>query len=1559
MTQAGPAPIAIIGMACIFPQAPDLQAFWNNILGCVDAIGEPVESWDAQRYLDTQRIRTPYGGYLGDLYRFDPREFGIMPNSLDGGEPDQFLALRVSRDALLDAGYLRADYDHVDTGVILGHSTYLHRGQGTLVQNNIVVDQTIDLLRAAMPGLDDGKLAEVRKLLHAKLPPSSADTVPGLVPNVMTGRIANRLNLRGPNYLIDAACSSSLLAVGAAMDELRAGRSRLMIAGGVNASLPADVSTIFTQLGALSARGKVRPFDAGSDGTLLGEGLGAVILKRLDDALADGDRIYAVLRGVGQASDGRATGLLAPSSDGETLAIRRAYETSGVDPSTIGLIEAHGTGIPLGDRTEIHSLANVFGPRTGPQGSIAIGSVKSMISHCIPAAGIAGLIKASLALHHRVLPPTLCDEINPELGIDQTPLFVNTETMPWIAKPGQPRRAGVDSFGFGGINTHGIVEQAPPEAQRPPRLDRWPFELVVLSAATPAALAEAVEKLLARIYAEPALRLADAAAALARADAGGPARLALVVKDRAALLKGLESALERLRKGKGGDRWSTRTQVHHAAAPMQGEVAFLFPGEGSQFMGMFADLAQHFEVVREWLDFWHGLYPAGPGESRTDIAYPPASELTPERRRALEARLHEMDVGSEAVMIGGQAMHALLRSLGVQAHAMLGHSTGESSALVASGALPSEPTALAHCIRELNADYRRVLEEGQIATGALLAVGALPAAQVHEAIAQHGDAVSLAMDNCGNQMVLYGSRETIAKVQAELTAQGGICMALPFDRGYHTPAFAPITEAFHGYYKRMKMAAPQGRLYSCCSAAPFPSAAPAARKLAAAQWSSTVRFRETILRMHADGVRCFVEVGPSGNLSAFVDDILAEHEHLAIATNQRRRHGLEQLLGALAQLYVNGAWSAAGRLFDGRAVAPFDLEKPAPARSAGVLLDNTMPAVRLSEAEREQLRSLLAPSVAVAAPAPVPAPMPMPLPAAEAPAPAAIEPAPDAGEALALPFIDELVQHDADTVHARSLLALHRDRFLQDHVLSGRVSDTDPELLGLSCVPLMVSLEVMAEAAALLAGHGGVCTIENVRALDWIALDRGEVALDVQARWADAARSRAAVSLFADGRPVVNAEFGFAPAWQLAPLPALRERRASRYDGPGLYAAGMFHGPIFQSLADFDGWDDSGTDARLSPCGLDGFFEDGQPSRMVLNPVLLDAMGQLAANWIVDHIGTDFNCFPSTIERIELYRPCPQGLPGLVLRARQEALGGETGDIAAPRRWAFEALDAGGAPLVRVHGLVNVFFPVPHAFYEVRRSPLGGWLGAPLALPVPTEAQVWRLPLLDEAFCAQSSAVFLRVLAHATLSFGEREAWFALDGAPLRQRRQWLLGRLCLKEAVRAWVHGRTGALLYPSDVEVDHDAAGAPLVRGWWTERLCEAPSVSLSHDDLQCLAAVHEPGVPVGLDIESLARPLRPELLAESLLPAERALWQSAAPARQTEVLLRLWCAKEAAAKLLGTGLQGAPEQFAVSFVDAGMHQAVIDAHGWRVGAFIALDGATVIAVADRYESGTAVAP
>jgi acyl transferase domain-containing protein/phosphopantetheinyl transferase len=1572
MSQDAPAtstPIAIVGMACIFPGAADLKSFWNNIVGRVDSICQPQEAWGAERYLESGRITTQYGGFLKDLYRFDPREFGIMPNSIDGSEPDQFLALRVARDALLDAGYLRADADHTDTGIVLGHSTYLHRGQGTLIQQNIVLDQTVDLLRVALPHLNDAALGELRDILRRKLPPTTADTVPGLVPNVMTGRIANRLNLRGPNFLLDAACSSSLLAVGVAIDELRARRSRMMLAGGVNATLPAEVTTIFTQLGALSTRRKVRPFERGSDGTLLGEGLGVVVLKRLDDALADDDRVYAIIRGIGQSSDGRGSGLLAPSQEGETLAMARTYQACDVDPGTIGLFEAHGTGIPLGDQTEIASLQAVFGTRSARVGTCALGSVKSMISHCIPAAGIAGLIKVALAIHHRLLPPTLCDEVNPELGIQKTPFYVNTRAAPWVSKLNVPRRAGVNAFGFGGTNSHAIVEQAPSEVRRPATLTSWPAELCVVSAQSAEALAAKLEALGVALSRNATWRLDEVAAALARADRQEQHRIALVGLDLKGLAKAVAQSAAKLRSG-GTSRWPTRGNVSYSAARLNGKLAFLFPGEGSQYLEMFADLARHFPEIQHWLDFWHGLYELPKGSTRTDIAYP-SCEVDADGRLQLEKRFHDMDVGSEAVYVGGLAMHALLRSLGVEPDVMVGHSSGESAALTASGANgAADAAAQADCIRRHYAVYKELLESGKIPEGALLAVGAL-GIDVVESHVSRLDGVVVAMDNCGNQIVLFGPPSGIKQAQSVLTTLGGVCIPLPFDRGYHTAAFTDASAAFHRYYEEIGLGVPKVPLYSCSSVGLFPASPRDVCDLAAAQWSNRVRFRETILKMHDDGVILFLEVGPSANLTAFVNDILAGRDVAALPTNVRGRNEIEQLLAVLGRLYVAGRGPIMARLFSGRAIRALDLDKD-DAPPGRTLIDNTMPIIRLTPADCDAIRRITGRDASQLPPA-AQLSGAVQTPIAEARAPdVGVESADDEHKPIMAeyfdvmrhfldrqtsllerwtglethvesrastspgwvsmhaadgetPLLDNILERDDQHVLARCDVSLANDQFARDHVMTGPVTDTDPHLFGLSCLPLAVSLELMAEACALLAGRLDVTVIENIHALDWIALDEEAATVDVKAEVVDSALGHFRASVSTPRGPALTADYRFGASFRLPELPPLAERRASCWNAPDLYSTGMFHGPVFRSLRYIDAWDYPGVDVQLSDVSLRGFFSEGHTPKLILNPVLLDALGQVVACWLVQFFGTEFNNFPSTIGRIEIHERCPADRQGVVMRTRQRALDGVSTDPGASRAWEFDCVDADGRVLLRADELINVFWRLPPAYHAVRWRPLLGWLGGPLPAPNRTGVSLWKVPFLPAEFLLQSGAICLRTLAHVLLNTQERAEWRALKAQP-RRRIEWLFGRAALKEAVRHWVQAQTGQLLYPTDITVIRDENGAPVVDGWWCNNLIAAPEVSLSHNSDSCVAAVAPPDQPVGVDIEQLDRLQHPEFVAQALAPDELALVHGLRGAALNERVLRIWCAKESASKCLGLGLRGEPQAYRVVAADHGFDTLTI---------------------------------
>jgi acyl transferase domain-containing protein len=459
--------IAIIGMSCVFPGASDVQTYWENIVSKVDCIADAPEDWEGLEYFDphsraNDRIYCKRGGFLKDLH-FKPSDYGVMPLAVDGADPDHFIGLMVAAQALTDAGYADSGVVNERTQVIVGRGTYINRAFTNQLQHCLIIDQTLRLLKELHPEHSDAELREIKAQLKASLAPFNTEVAPGLVPNVMTGRIANRLDLMGANFTVDAACASSLLSTELAVEALLSGKCDMALAGGANVATAAPTYMLFCQLDALSRSGQIRPFDRDADGTLLGEGFGMLVLKRRADAERDDDRIYAVIKAVGVASDGRARALLAPRVEGEELAIRRAYEIAGISPNTVGMVEAHGTATPVGDGAEIEALTRVFGARNGEQPRCALGSVKSMIGHLIPAAGIAGLIKTALALHHKVLPPTIhCENPNPKFGLERTPFYINTDARSWIHGAVTPRRAGVNAFGFGGINAHAILEEYRP-----------------------------------------------------------------------------------------------------------------------------------------------------------------------------------------------------------------------------------------------------------------------------------------------------------------------------------------------------------------------------------------------------------------------------------------------------------------------------------------------------------------------------------------------------------------------------------------------------------------------------------------------------------------------------------------------------------------------------------------------------------------------------------------------------------------------------------------------------------------------------------------------------------------------------------------------------------------------------------------------------------------------------------------------------------------------------------------------------------------------------------------
>ncbi len=924
--------VAIIGMSCLYPGAGNVQQFWENILNKVDSVSDAPDDWYPELFCDPtsgadDRSYTKRGGFLKELAEFDPVEYGVMPNSIDGASPDHFLAIRVASEALEDAGY--ADLARMDpfrerTAVIIGHGGYVNRGHSSVIQRWVAVDAAIQILKQLHPEHTGEELALIRKELRAGLPPLNTDVLPGLVPNIVSGRIANRLNLMGPTFCVDGACASSFLALDIACRELLSGRCDMALAGGVHASNSSPILIIFSQMGGLSRKGEIRPFDSEADGTLLSEGAGCLILKRREDAERDRDRIYAVIKGMGVSSDGRAMGLLAPRLEGEELAIRRAYEASGVDPATVELIEGHGTATLVGDATELEVLNRIFGARSGQMPRCGLGSVKSMIGHSIPASGMASIIKMALSLYHKILPPTIhCEKPNAKLQAENSNLYINSETRAWIHPSRDTmRRAAVNAFGFGGVNSHAVLEEHTQEAPQTLLHQHWDSELFVLSAADAPGLVEEARALAKFVNEFPAeLSLKDLAWSLS-AKPFAAARLAIVATSRDDLAAKLEKSAQRLADPKAVNiRQADGIYYFRRQLAPEGKLAFVFPGEGAQYTNMLGDLSLHFPEVREVFDLADRAYVGHPrGYFPSELLAPPPMSSAPER-------LWSMDLGSEAVLFANCAMFELLKNLGVEAGMMVGHSTGEHTALRFAEAVPSaDESELVQSVRSVNSIFEDLKSDNQISERTLLAIGGADHGRLEALVAASEGRLYLAIDNCPNQVVLCGESAAIDEVLRELSSTPAICQKLPFARGYHTPWFSLFSERLHDYYQGTRAGKPRVPLYSCATAEPFPDDAGEIRKIAASGWSRTVRFREVIEKMYQDGARIFLEVGPRGNLKSFIDDILRGKPYLAVASNVQHRSGILQLQHMLAMLFAHGVPLRLEHLYRRRNPRPIEIK---------------------------------------------------------------------------------------------------------------------------------------------------------------------------------------------------------------------------------------------------------------------------------------------------------------------------------------------------------------------------------------------------------------------------------------------------------------------------------------------------------------------------------------------------------------------------------------------------------------------------------------------------------
>lgn len=910
-----PLDVAIVGLACAFPKARTAADFWNNIVRGVDAIDDvPPNRWETDWFFepgskDVHKICSKRGGYLGSSFYFNPLETGTMPRAIEGAEPDQFLVLRTVHEALADSGYLDRPLDGRRGAFILGRGNYLGAGLTALLQRGLLTEQTLEILRKVRPDLGEGEIDTVRQALRSGLPGFGADTAPGLIPNITTGRVANRLDFLGPTFTVDAACASSLIAIDLASRGLASGEFDIALTGGVHIFTDVPFLQVFCSMGALSPTSTIRPFDKRCDGTMPGEGVGILVLRRLADAERDGDRIYAVIKGAGTSSDGKALSVTAPRADGEELAIRRAYETSGVDPKTIGLIEAHGTGTPVGDPTEVESLSRVFGGGESAEHPRPLGSVKSMIGHTMPAAGAAAIIKTALALHHKLLPPSLhCEEPQESLAADDAPLFVSGETRPWIHDGSEhPRRAAVNAFGFGGVNAHVVLEEyVPPRISAEAETDRsesltrsLECEIVVIGAESREGLVRELGALVDYLGRVERIELLDVAAASWARYRDADCRIVFVASSPEDLSRRASRAAEKLTSGEARPiRDSKGTYYLSESAHRGGRLAMIFPGQGSQYVGMLSELAAHFADVRNCFDAADASLPKLAGRRLSEDVFPPPAR-SDQRRAEQEARLSTIERANPAVLTAGGAMFLLLQRLGLRADMMTGHSSGEWLVLPASGMV--EIDDFVGSMRLLDAVWRDMKSRDDVPRAVMLAVGT-DRKSVERLADEIGKPIHIANDNCPHQVVVVVDPGHADEVLSALRERGIFTERMPFEHAYHTSLFTHATRPLQGFFESMRIGSPGATVYSAATTKPYPASRESVIDSLSRTFERPLRFQETIRRMHADGARIFLEVGPRANLTAFVSDILRGEEHIAIATDQHRKSSLVAAMHAIAQL---------------------------------------------------------------------------------------------------------------------------------------------------------------------------------------------------------------------------------------------------------------------------------------------------------------------------------------------------------------------------------------------------------------------------------------------------------------------------------------------------------------------------------------------------------------------------------------------------------------------------------------------------------------------------------
>lgn len=928
-----PKAVAIVGLGAILPDAEDAPTFWNNIKQVRYSISEvPSDRWRVDLYYDPDpkapdKTYAKIGAWVRS-YSFEPLKWGIPipPNVLAVMDDSQKWGISVARQVLLDYGYPQKPLDGTRTAVIIGNA--LAGENHYITSMRIRLPDYIEALSqveafASLPAdMQQALIDGMQRNIRNRIANITEDTMPGELGNVIAGRIANVFNFSGPNFITDAACASSHAAVQAAIDGLVSHQYDAVLTGGVDRNMGVEGFVKFCKIGALSPDGS-RPFADGANGFVMGEGAVLFLLKRLADAERDGDKIYAVIRGIGASSDGKGKGITAPNPIGQQRAIERAWKNAGVNPASAGLIEAHGTSTRVGDVVETQSLNAVFGQFGLPARHIALGSVKSNIGHLKSAAGAAGMLKTVYALYEKVLPPSAnFHKPNPNIDFDHIPFYVNMEARPWENVPGEIRRAGISSFGFGGTNFHMVLEEWVPGlltsetkvfqavdwkgVQAQPVVETFPTGvqeqttpqpyrgLLFLGGKNVVELKEQLAKALedAREGKSPAQALPQPAVV------AQPERLVIDFASLDELINRGEKALKTL-DNEAANAWQALTaQGVYRGSGTAGKVAFMFPGQGSQYVNMLKDLCEAEPLVADTFKEADEIMKPILGRTLTSYIYVEGDE---ESLKQAEAALRDTAITQPAMLTANVALLRLMQKFGFIPDYVIGHSLGEYAALVAAGVL-----TFAEALEVVSARGQEMKKVSVADNGGMVAVSA-PLEEVEKILKGIQEYVVIANINSPVQSVVGGSTPGIQAALAAFEQAGFQATRIPVSHAFHTRIVAPASEPLKEVIRRMNIQSPRIPVVANVTGQLYPTSRDDILDILGRQVASPVQFIQGMETLYTNGARVFAEIGPKRVLNALANDIFKDRSGIMLlATNHPRKGAVVSFNEALCGLLAAG-----------------------------------------------------------------------------------------------------------------------------------------------------------------------------------------------------------------------------------------------------------------------------------------------------------------------------------------------------------------------------------------------------------------------------------------------------------------------------------------------------------------------------------------------------------------------------------------------------------------------------------------------------------------------------